>query len=276
MLYEQGSRILNAVRYGRVWGTDRLVLPDDFVVSNVDLAATIFDLVEAAVPNEYTMDGISWLDEVQSAINGGTTTSEDPCCELRYIDVKQSRSIVTADYQYIWRATDDVETAGGVNDLYANTYDEQQLYDLNADPDQQINLIADYESYRGDDEDGDLSSTITEFQSLMRDYIDETCPLGPGDGECVKPSYTFTPSLDDTAGPSPVIVIEFDMTSTEIVGVILLLSVIGCGGCIIWKGRDRPRVNGVAMIKMENIESEDELGECKFIGNEEERQHLAQ
>lgn len=110
---------------------------------------------------------------------------------MRYIDVKQSRSIVTADYQYIWRANDDVETLGDVADLYENTYDEQQLYDLNADPDQQINLITDYESYREDDSNGSLSSTITTFQSLMRDYVDETCPLATGDGECVKPSYTF-------------------------------------------------------------------------------------
>ena len=191
MLYEQGSRIINAVRYGSGFGTNRVVLPDDFVVSNVDLAPTIFDLVNATVPTEYMMDGISWLDEVQSAINGDDTTPETPCCELRYIDVKQSRSIVTADYQYIWRANDDVETLGDVADLYENTHDEQQLYDLNADPDQQINLITDYESYREDDSNGSLSSTITTFQSLMRDYVDETCPLATGDGECVKPSYTF-------------------------------------------------------------------------------------
>ena len=343
MLYEQGSRIINAVRYGRVWGTDRLVLSDDFVVSNVDLAATIFDLVEADVPTKYVMDGTSWLDEVQSAINGDDTTPEDPCCEMRYIDVKQSRSIVTAAYQYIFRANDEVETAGGVNDLYANTYDQQQLYDLNADPDEQINLIADYESYRDQDADGSLSRTITEFQSLMRDYIDETCPLGPEDAECVKPLYTFcteivtatvwaydvesaeyqfvsdypdcnfseyyyriatrrnvvsmevccgddgatfpgdytapsgySSSLDDSAGPPPLIVIKFDMTSTEIVGVILFVSVIGCFGGMIRKECSRPSVKGITLIKMENIGSEDELGECKFIGNEEERQHLAQ
>merc|ERR1719356_1161912 len=57
MLYEQGSRIINAVRYGRVWGNKQLVLADDFVVSNVDLAPTIFALIEADVPSEYTMDG---------------------------------------------------------------------------------------------------------------------------------------------------------------------------------------------------------------------------
>ena len=187
MLYEQGSRIINAVRYGRVWGTEQLVLGDDFLVSNADLAPTIFDLVGATVPNEYTMDGISWLDEVQSAINGDDTEPDDPCCEMRYIDVKQSRSIVTADYQYIWRANDDVETAGSVDDLYAKTHDEQQLYDLNADPDEQVNLITDYESYRDGDSDGALSSTITSFQSMMKDYIDETCP----EDTCEVPAYTF-------------------------------------------------------------------------------------
>jgi len=189
MLYEQGSRIINAVRYGSGFGTNRVVLPDDFVVSNVDLAPTLFDLVGATVPTDYTMDGSSWLDEVESAVNGDDSTPDDPCCELRYIDVKQSRSIVTADYQYLFRANDEVDTAGGVDDYYAYIYDLQQLYDLNADPDEQINLITEYESYREDDSDGYLSSAITRFQTLMKDYLDETCPNGAG--ECATPSYTF-------------------------------------------------------------------------------------
>ena len=195
MLYEQGSRIINAIRYGNGFGTDQVVLSDHFVVSNVDLAPTIFDLVGATLPSEYTMDGISWLDEVRSVLDDNVTAPDTPCCEVRFIDVKQSRSIVTADYQYIWRADDEVESAGGVNTLYANTYDLQQLYDLNADPDQQINLITAYESYREGDSDGDLSDMIMTFQSMMRDYIDETCPMDPDDGDCMKPSYTFCTNI---------------------------------------------------------------------------------
>merc|ERR1719242_439421 len=190
LLYEQGSRIINAVRYGSAWGTNRVELPDDFVVSNVDLAPTIFDLVGADVPYKYKnrlMDGTSWLDEVEAYLDGDDSTADDPCCELRYIDVKQSRSLVSADYQYIFRANDEVDTAGGVDELYPNILDLQQFYDLNDDPDEQINLIADYEDYRDDDSDGELSDAITEFQEMMKDYVEDTCP----DSDCAEPPYTF-------------------------------------------------------------------------------------
>ena len=191
MLYEQGSRIMNFVRYPPLFGTDRVVLSDDLVVSNVDLAATIMDIVGITVPTEYTMDGISWLGDVTSTLSGTSMVGGHSCCEYRYIDIKNSRSIVSADFQYIWRANEDVETAMNVNELYPNTYDEQQLYHLYADPDQKTNLIADYESYRSEDAYGALSSTITNFQSMMRDYVNKTCPMDPADGQCVKPSYTF-------------------------------------------------------------------------------------
>ena len=179
---------MNFVRYGSVFGESQTVLSDDLVVSSVDLAATIFDLVGADVPANYTTDGVSWLDEVMDAVDG-TATSDGSCCEQKFIDIQNSRSIVTADYQYIWRANDDVESVGGVDDYYPHTYDEQQLYDLNADPDQKVNLVTDYESFRDDDADGTLSDAITSFQSTMRDYITSTCPIE--DGGCDAPSYTF-------------------------------------------------------------------------------------
>ena len=168
----------------------------------MDLAATIFDLVGATVPANYTMDGISWLDEVISAVDFNVSSnyanmtmsiSNVSCCDYRFIDVKNSRSIVTADYQYIWRANGNVETADGVNTFYPFTYDEQQLYDLNADPDQKVNLITEYESQsvRGDDSNDTLAIMITWFQSMMRDYVDSTCPLADGDGECTKPAFTI-------------------------------------------------------------------------------------
>jgi len=156
-------------------------------VSNVDLAATIFDLVEAEVPENYTMDGSSWLDDVVAEVEGSWSTGS--CCQYRHIDIKNSRSIVTPYYQYIWRANDDVESADNVDALYPSTYDHQQLYDLNADPDQKINLIADYESYRDSDSDGSLSTEITTMQTMMRQYVEETCPAA--DGVCDEPPLTF-------------------------------------------------------------------------------------
>ena len=182
---------MNFARYPSGFGSDKIVLSDDLVVSNVDLAATIFDLVDATVPDDYVMDGTSWLDEVMSAVDGDDDTDSDgdSCCEHRFIDIKNSRSIVTAQYQYLWRANDDVEAVGGVDDFYPSAYDEQQLYDLDSDPNEKVNLIADYESFRDDDSDGSLSSTITSFQSMMKDYVESTCPRE--DGECDTPSYSF-------------------------------------------------------------------------------------
>jgi len=290
---------------------------------------------------------------VQSAIDGDDTTPDDPCCELRYIDVKQSRAIVTANYSYIFRAGDDVETAGGVDDLYTYTYDKQQFYDLNADPDQQINLIAEYESYRDDDSDGSLSSTITSFQSMMKDYVNATCPMD--DNECAEPSYTFcteivsaklwTSDLDEAeslfvedypdcnlgeyyywlgsvrticlmevccaeevngsaifpgnySAPSgysssldeesaiplngaPVVVLNIGH-NVKIVGMLLVMLVIGCLCGRVEEECTKPKMGWIQMTKLENVESEDESDvsdkakECKVIGNEEERQGLAQ
>jgi len=176
-LYDHGSRILNFVRYPPLFGTRSVVLSDDLVVSNVDLAATIFDLAEVAVPDSYTMDGVSWLDEVTDAVNGWYSTGGG-CCEYRFIDIFNSRSIMSSKYQYIWRANEEVESNNNVDDLYPNMLDEQQLYDLDADPDQKVNLI----------EDGSLSSIVTMFQSMMRDYVESTCPVV--DGECLLPPLT--------------------------------------------------------------------------------------
>jgi len=135
------------------------------------------------------MDGVSWLHYVTDTVNGVNILGGPRCCDIRYIDIKNSRSIVGPEFQYIWRADDDVEHALNVDDLYPNTYDEQQLYDLEADPDQKVNLIADYEFRRGEYPDGVLSSIITFYQSTMRDYLTATCPME--EGECVMPSFTF-------------------------------------------------------------------------------------
>jgi len=174
-MYEMGSRILNFVRYPPLFGTQQTVLSDDIVVSNVDLAATIFELAGAPAPSGYRMDGTSWLTKVTNVVNQAYATQVDTCCDYRFIDIFNSRSIVSANYQYIWRANENVETANDVDHLYPNTLDHEQFYDLNADPDQKVNLIA----------DASLSSTIMTFQTMMRDYIRDTCPAS--DGVCAMP-----------------------------------------------------------------------------------------
>merc|ERR1719385_706710 len=187
-LYEHGSRIWNFMRYPPLFGKTQTFLHEDLVVSNVDLAPTIFNLIDATVPEEYKMDGTSWLHAVESTIDtvAASLYGGDVCCQYRFIDMYNSRSIVSADYQYIWRMNDELEANGGVTDLYVNVHDTEQLYDLKKDPNEQINVIDD-ESY---------SEVISEMQWLMREYIASTCPME--DGECLMPSdpYTYLESDD--------------------------------------------------------------------------------
>merc|ERR1712130_1084521 len=68
-----------------------------------------------------------------------------------------------------------LETDSGVTEYYANVYDEEQLYDLIADPNEQNNVI----------EDIAYEEVITEMRVLMREYIESTCPME--EGECSMP-----------------------------------------------------------------------------------------
>ena len=102
LLYEAGSRIFNFARYPPLFGYDRHDMPSSFVVSNADVAATIFDLVDVALPDGYTMDGVSWLDDVQNVI-AVPATVDTTCCDFRILDVMNSHSIVSGQFQYIYR-----------------------------------------------------------------------------------------------------------------------------------------------------------------------------
>jgi len=186
-LYEHGSRIWNFMRYPPLFGKTQTFLHEDLVVSNVDTAPTIFNLIDATVPEDYHMDGTSWLHAVEATVDTVTNSeySGDICCEYRFVDMYNSRSIVSANYQYIWRMNGELEESGGVTDLYVNVHDTEQLYDLKTDPSEQINVIGD-ETY---------SEVIAEMQWLMREYIASTCPAE--DGECPMPSDPYTHSDEE-------------------------------------------------------------------------------
>ena len=119
-----------------------MVLSEDVVTSNVDLAATIFDLAGITPPDEYQLDGVSYLNDVLRAISvadgggGGSST-------FRFLDVKNSHSIVGGHYQYIFRATETVDSMDGVDELYPDALDLEQLYDLETDPNQKQNIFND-------------------------------------------------------------------------------------------------------------------------------------
>eukprot|EP01083_Nonionella_stella_P184388 669253_1 len=132
VIYERGSRILNMVRYPPLFGTNGHLMPHDFIVSNVDIAATVFELTGVDPPMEYEMDGVSWMTDVENEINNVSNRSQS-CCHYRYIDSLNSHSIVSKDYQYIYRADHVVDNANHLAS-YPYLHDTEQLYDTAVDP----------------------------------------------------------------------------------------------------------------------------------------------
>jgi len=135
------------------------------------------------------MDGQSWYDDAESIIAG--TTTDNTCCNERYVDMVNAHSIITEKYQYIWRATS-LNDAGKTN-TYFSWFDEEQIYDLSADPSQQNNIISDNILPQ---------SEICDFRNKMIDYSQnvacfiESC-TAPDIGFCTtEPTSTTTSTTD--------------------------------------------------------------------------------
>ena len=188
LLYEQGTRILNFQRYPPLFGKEGpMLLPEDFVTSNVDLAATIFKLSGTAPPSEYQMDGVSYLDDVAAALKDPAfdqTVDGEGSCSYKYLDIKNSHSMVSGHYQYIFRATDAVDTMYDVDELYPNAYDLEQLYDLELDPNEKENIFNDAQRMMAN------KDLIAKFETMMRLYIDDHC-IATNGAQCVKPELRF-------------------------------------------------------------------------------------
>ena len=77
------------------------ILPQDWVASNVDLAATIFELTGIAKPTEYQMDGVSYVQDMVRHIqeDGDNVLHADlqrhESCQFAVIDIENSHSIVS-------------------------------------------------------------------------------------------------------------------------------------------------------------------------------------
>jgi len=160
---EQGSRIMQYVRYPPLFGTEGAVMPTDYVTSNVDIGAVILDV--ANVVADYELDGVSYVDDVvgQLAVPDATRAAE--CCEYRFVDIYFSHALFSGRYQYVWRANDMVDTAKGVDLLYPHFYDFEQLYDLDTDPNCKTNLI----------DDVAYAAVVDRFEHRMRDYLHDIC-----------------------------------------------------------------------------------------------------
>jgi len=165
----------------------------------VDLASTIFELAGVSLPSGYQMDGVSYLDDVVGAINDPSfdqVADGEASCEYKYLDIKNSHSMVSGQYQYIFRATDSVDTMYDVDKLYPNAYDLEQLYDLQRDPDQKDNIFNDAQRMMANKE------VISKFETLMRFYIDSHC-IATNGAQCVKPAPALEPPADSTTFRPP-------------------------------------------------------------------------
>ena len=185
MVYEQGSRIIQFVRYPPLFGTEGKVLSNKFITSNIDVAATIYEVagITNLIDDNYAndMDSISWIIDVQSAISGQLSNTDTPdCCTLRHIDVYNSHAIVTNKFKYIYRATLQVETDNDVYENYLSSLELEQIYNLNNDPSEQINKIS----------ANIIKDDIFDFRIKMIDYIlDIACDVIG----CYIPTVTYIP-----------------------------------------------------------------------------------
>ena len=196
LLYEQGSRIPQFVRFPPLFnkkGTrdSAFIMPQDFITSHVDIAAVVFELAGVKLPDEYVLDGKDWSQDVANAIYG---FGFGGCCTERYMDIEDSHSIVTENYQYIYRANLDNGTSNydALVD-YADSYDMEQIYDLNVDPNEQNNVIV--------TDDPTLQAEFCEFQDKMYHYMANVACVDPHD--CTFPNRTYcAPTPGPTASPT--------------------------------------------------------------------------
>jgi len=203
MLYEHGARIFQYIRYPPLFGKNGYVLPEDFIVSGVDLAAVIAEIANIDTSN-YPIDGTSWLQDVSTFIAGEKSgkainylANPPVCCEYRYSDVYNSHALITRDYKYIFRASNVIETDGIYATLYHAVNDSQQIYNLQADNAEQVNIF-NTNSYAALSKD-----KIFDLQYLMVQYVMSTACPAEQNYECVVPNISYIPLYSDYVPPTP-------------------------------------------------------------------------
>jgi arylsulfatase A-like enzyme len=126
----------------------------DALAQNIDLAATILDACGVAAPADMHLDGRSLM----PVLTGRDAQWRDAL----FFEIYYSRAVRTDRWKYIaWRYPEDVrqklasgeleqgpklsQHPDGHAERYPGFYDQDQLYDLRADPGEQVNLAADPE-----------------------------------------------------------------------------------------------------------------------------------
>jgi len=173
-LFEQGSRVMQILRYPKLFKAGS-VMPNSFVTSTVDLAKIIFDLSKTETNSSYVLDSTDWL---QDAIDIMASDDNDNDIELddeeigsfRIVDFYNSHAVKSAKYEYIWRANQLFNYESGAN--YPYTADYEQLYDLDSDPTERVNLITPFMS-----EHSILGRIVNKFRQIVADYNQNVaCP----------------------------------------------------------------------------------------------------
>ena len=146
----RGTEIPCLVRWPKVIPAGTVT---DSLIQNTDFVATWFDVAGAKMPKDYGMDGISMQTIFQNP--------ENSIRDFVYAEQGPARSIKTRDWSYISirYTTDQIEqtkgsraerafkTLGGLSGgisraalQHPGAFESDQLYDLNADPNEQVNL----------------------------------------------------------------------------------------------------------------------------------------
>jgi len=120
------------------------------------------------------------------------------CCQWRRIDTLNSRSIISAQYQYIWRATNKLFVDNATESEYAHAIEYEQLYNLSVDPNYEFNLMNERDA---EDTESALGQLVEEMRNLTRDYVEDVCIALSG--ECVLPGTNDTLGTAAPITPGP-------------------------------------------------------------------------
>lgn len=168
--YDGGARTLMLARWKGVIPAGKVC---DQLVSNIDLAPTILDMCGIKAPADYKMDGQSILPALKA-----TGDYRRPSV---FLEITTERAVVTDDgFKYIavrfppdiqkkvdagekyahWCEPIEKSNTMGADKEYPGYFDQDQLYDLNADPKEQKNLARDPQQ----------RDRLAHMRQLLRDY----------------------------------------------------------------------------------------------------------
>eukprot|EP01084_Bolivina_argentea_P272396 463763_1 len=195
LLYEMGTRIMQAVSYPKLFGTTGHLLPNDFITSTSDFASIVFELAQIDIVNKYpnyfmTDSTNNWLSDVKDyisdplSVNINYTQSPPLCCTDRKIDVLWSHARVNKDFKYIFRSLPDYTEK--LQYEYPNISDKEQFYDLRSDGMEQINIINNDSVY--------IRDLLFEFKLDIWNYTRQQSCFAIDKSDCFVPNITYIPT----------------------------------------------------------------------------------